>query len=176
MPPYVAVPWDVSCYQHNHINVTGELEDHMESFFLSETSKYLFLLQANATALPDNYIFTTEGHLLPPFPAVPPRAVAPQLDQQAACRQQIASPWRCFLPDFSSMWLPPPEHDDFGDGQCMQDKPADNFASNTWAAAEEKCVSLCSSMADADMTNRQRHLQAALPLLPLAAQDAVILR
>ena len=40
----------------------------MESFFLSETSKYLFLLGANATQLPDFYVLTTEGHLLPPLP------------------------------------------------------------------------------------------------------------
>ncbi len=37
----------------------------MESFFLSETTKYLYLLNSNATALPDHYIFSTEGHLLP---------------------------------------------------------------------------------------------------------------
>lgn len=41
----------------------------MESFFLSETAKYLFLLGANATGLPDFYVLTTEGHLLPPLPA-----------------------------------------------------------------------------------------------------------
>ena len=49
--------------------VTGVLEDTMESFFLSETAKYLFLLGANATGLPDFYVLTTEGHLLPPLPA-----------------------------------------------------------------------------------------------------------
>lgn len=37
----------------------------MESFFLSETTKYLYLLHSKATALPDYYIFSTEGHLLP---------------------------------------------------------------------------------------------------------------
>ena len=37
----------------------------MESFFLSETAKYLYLLHSNATALPDFYLFSTEGHLLP---------------------------------------------------------------------------------------------------------------
>jgi Glycosyl hydrolase family 47 len=47
----------------------GVLEDTMESFFLSETAKYLFLLGANATGLPDFYVLTTEGHLLPPLPA-----------------------------------------------------------------------------------------------------------
>jgi hypothetical protein len=49
----------------------GALEDTSESFFLSETAKYLFLLFSNATALPDYYIFSTEGHLLPVLPALP---------------------------------------------------------------------------------------------------------
>ena len=37
----------------------------MESFFLSETAKYLYLLHSNATALPNFYLFSTEGHLMP---------------------------------------------------------------------------------------------------------------
>lgn len=41
----------------------------MESFFLSETAKYLFLLGAGAGDLPDFFVLTTEGHLLPPLPA-----------------------------------------------------------------------------------------------------------
>lgn len=44
------------------------LEDRMESFFLSETTKYLFLLfdEANpVNARYENFIFTTEGHILP---------------------------------------------------------------------------------------------------------------
>ncbi len=53
----------------------------MESFFLSETAKYLFLLGSGAGDLPDFFVLTTEGHLLPPLPAAaahaagfPPRA------------------------------------------------------------------------------------------------------
>lgn len=41
----------------------------MESFFLSETAKYLFLLGAGAGDLPDFFVLTTEGHLLPPLPS-----------------------------------------------------------------------------------------------------------
>ena len=40
----------------------------MDSFFLSETLKYLYLLFTESSDLPiniTNYIFTTEGHLLP---------------------------------------------------------------------------------------------------------------
>ncbi|XP_021692017.1 alpha-mannosidase I MNS4 isoform X2 [Hevea brasiliensis] len=52
-------------------------EDHMESFFLAETVKYLWLLFDLASG-PDNlvengpykYIFTTEGHLLPATPQI----------------------------------------------------------------------------------------------------------
>lgn len=42
-------------------------EDVMESFFLSETVKYLYTTFSEAPALPDFYLFTTEAHLLPPF-------------------------------------------------------------------------------------------------------------
>lgn len=49
----------------------------MESFFLPETSKYLYLLNSNAAALPDYYVFSTEGHLLPPFPYQPPNDSSP---------------------------------------------------------------------------------------------------
>ncbi|KAF3456902.1 hypothetical protein FNV43_RR01556 [Rhamnella rubrinervis] len=52
-------------------------EDHMESFFLAETIKYLWLLFDLAVG-PDNlvengpykYIFSTEGHLLPATPQI----------------------------------------------------------------------------------------------------------
>ncbi|KAL6548347.1 Alpha-mannosidase I mns4 [Orobanche gracilis] len=52
-------------------------EDHMESFFLAETVKYLWLL-FDLAAGPDNlvengpykYVFSTEGHLLPLTPQI----------------------------------------------------------------------------------------------------------
>ncbi|XP_078478975.1 ER degradation-enhancing alpha-mannosidase-like protein 3 [Lampetra planeri] len=47
---------------------TGSHEDRMDSFFLAEMFKYLFLLFADAEDIPfdvENYIFTTEAHLLP---------------------------------------------------------------------------------------------------------------
>ncbi|KAL3852353.1 hypothetical protein ACJMK2_016008 [Sinanodonta woodiana] len=45
-----------------------DLEDRMESFFLSETCKYLYLLfdkENHVNKKLANYIFNTEGHLLP---------------------------------------------------------------------------------------------------------------
>lgn len=47
---------------------TGTHEDRMDSFFLAEMFKYLFLLFSEKSQLPiniDDYIFTTEAHLLP---------------------------------------------------------------------------------------------------------------
>nr|XP_015211811.1 PREDICTED: ER degradation-enhancing alpha-mannosidase-like protein 3 isoform X1 [Lepisosteus oculatus] len=47
---------------------TGSHEDRMDSFFLAEMFKYLFLLFADPEDLPfdvEDYIFTTEAHLLP---------------------------------------------------------------------------------------------------------------
>ncbi|KAJ0982420.1 hypothetical protein J5N97_010675 [Dioscorea zingiberensis] len=56
---------------------THKQDDHMESFFLAETVKYLWLLFDLAVG-PDNivesgpykYIFSTEGHLLPASPQI----------------------------------------------------------------------------------------------------------
>jgi hypothetical protein len=50
---------------------TGELEDHMNSFFLAETLKYLYLLFDDGSnfvhsgARGRRYLFNTEGHVLP---------------------------------------------------------------------------------------------------------------
>ncbi|XP_069039628.1 ER degradation-enhancing alpha-mannosidase-like protein 3 isoform X1 [Lepisosteus oculatus] len=47
---------------------TGAHEDRMDSFFLAEMFKYLYLLFSEKSELPfdiDDYVFTTEAHLLP---------------------------------------------------------------------------------------------------------------
>uniref|UniRef100_A0A1A7XUB7 alpha-1,2-Mannosidase n=1 Tax=Iconisemion striatum TaxID=60296 RepID=A0A1A7XUB7_9TELE len=47
---------------------TGTHEDRMDSFFLAEMFKYLYLMFSEKSQLPiniDEYIFTTEAHLLP---------------------------------------------------------------------------------------------------------------
>ena len=55
---------------------SSRLEDTMESFFLSETTKYLYLTFANASRIVDEYVLSTEGHLFPPF--------LPQTDEEIA--------------------------------------------------------------------------------------------
>lgn len=47
---------------------TGKNEDRMDSFVLSETLKYLYLIFAEPTEIDldlDTFIFTTEAHFLP---------------------------------------------------------------------------------------------------------------
>lgn len=47
---------------------TGRHEDRMDSFVLSETLKYLYLIFADPSDIDldlDTYVFTTEAHLLP---------------------------------------------------------------------------------------------------------------
>ena len=46
----------------------GSLMDRMESFWIAETLKYLYLLQEEESSLPpDKYVFNTEAH---PFSVV----------------------------------------------------------------------------------------------------------
>lgn len=153
---------------------TGELEDSMESFFLSETCKYLYLLHANTTHLPNNYVFTTEGHLVPPFNASLYPPAGPN-NQATAWTHPFHSASAWFMPDFSTLWMP--LSDLASEGLVHSDGPLPpNIGGAVPAAIAERCASLCSSISDADMEEKQRVLQAALPLVPLAAQDAVILR
>ncbi|KAJ2725009.1 hypothetical protein GGI07_001578 [Coemansia sp. Benny D115] len=56
-----------------HSVFTGELEERMESFLLSETFKYLYLLFDEENPLHkkhSNYVFTTEAHVLLPLSPV----------------------------------------------------------------------------------------------------------
>ncbi|XP_050411655.1 ER degradation-enhancing alpha-mannosidase-like protein 1 [Patella vulgata] len=55
-------------YATVHDVFTRELEDRMESFFLSETCKYLYLLfdkDNHVNKESSRYVFSTEGHILP---------------------------------------------------------------------------------------------------------------
>jgi len=48
--------------------LAGTLEDSMESFFLAETLKYMYLLLKGAAEVTDFFVFTTEAHLMPVLP------------------------------------------------------------------------------------------------------------
>lgn len=56
---------------HAHLEdvLTGQMSDDMESFFMAETLKYLFLLLSNTTTLTNAVVFTTEAHVFFPLPS-----------------------------------------------------------------------------------------------------------
>jgi hypothetical protein len=75
---------------------TGELNDRMESFFLGETAKYLFLLfdpshPLNTWDAP--YVFTTEGH-----PLVIPKRLRPVKARRQPAPEWQPAPATCPLP------------------------------------------------------------------------------
>ena len=167
---------------HAHVSMThhgaaGELEDSMESFFLSETSKYLYLLHANATYLPDNYVFTTEGHLLPPFPLADQPPASLTIDKQHA--QTKAQPssmlsWDSWLPNFGNWKF---EHtEQWQEAVSGSARELPELSSAAWKAATLQCAQLCENISQPEACHRQELLQSALPLLPLAKQDAALLR
>ncbi|KAJ7870729.1 glycoside hydrolase [Mycena olivaceomarginata] len=81
-PKYRAYGWNIFQAIETHCRVPGggyasvlnveevpvQWEDKMETFLMSETLKYLFLLFSDDTVLPlDEYVFNTEAHPLPIF-------------------------------------------------------------------------------------------------------------
>jgi len=49
----------------NDVSDHSSIRDHMDSFFLSETLKYLYLLYDSTNFVKYKYIFNTEGHIFP---------------------------------------------------------------------------------------------------------------
>jgi hypothetical protein len=64
-PPWFGVfPWFFAfvCFANPHLRMHQEQEDRMESFFLSETLKYLYLLfdDDNPFNKRDDFVFSTQ--------------------------------------------------------------------------------------------------------------------
>jgi hypothetical protein len=102
---------------------TGAHTDLMESYFLSETVKYLYLSFVDSGPLLDYYVLSTEGHLMPAFPNSSDRhlieADLPQQQQQeigqgtevyaaAAAEEEEAG----LDVDQGAMWGDLPDYDD----------------------------------------------------------------
>lgn len=169
----------------------------MESFFLSETTKYLYLLHANTTDLPSFYIFTTEGHLLPPFRAA---AQAPRLatGPTAAAHAFIASTAQfchsvmhrliqCFRFVFTCCPLV-----DLGQHQTQgicssslscgssHPQPHAQEQANTNVATDrselQQCSSICEESPLAETQQKIASLRVTLPLIALHPEDGFMLR
>lgn len=70
--------------------ITKEKEDHQHSYFLAETCKYLYLLFDHKPFLRGReYVFTTEGHILPLVLSRAPTTVPVTVDEkprEGTCR------------------------------------------------------------------------------------------
>ncbi|XP_037548301.1 ER degradation-enhancing alpha-mannosidase-like protein 3 [Nematolebias whitei] len=69
---------------------TGTHEDRMDSFFLAEMFKYLYLMFSEKSQLPidiDDYIFTTEAHLLPLSLSITQAPIQPNITEETPASQ-----------------------------------------------------------------------------------------
>lgn len=165
----------------------------MESFFLSETLKYLYLLHANATDVPNFYIFTTEGHLLPPFLSVQqPFKQTPLLTLAlhyglSAMRYCLAISYRVqslLHHAFTHFALV-----DLGDIESPPDLCANNSSSQQHLVTQQstaadvrksdlfrQCSEICTVWSPEEAEQRVTSLQHILPLLPFQIEHSLILR
>ncbi|KAJ2964284.1 hypothetical protein NQZ79_g763 [Umbelopsis isabellina] len=70
---------------------TGELQDRMESFVLSETFKYLYLLfdtEHPLNYMDNSFVFTTEGHIMPMPENIPATSVSAASSKNAGKSKQ----------------------------------------------------------------------------------------
>jgi mannosidase alpha-like ER degradation enhancer 3 len=88
---------------------TMEKEDQMESFVLSETFKYLYMIFAEPNDLlfdPDNYVLTTEAHFLPLSMAeLPNETVLPRrlvIDPDEVIGEEVERRYRSACPNVAS--------------------------------------------------------------------------
>ena len=73
------------------------MEDLQESFFLSETLKYLYLIFSDQPNFIDYYVLTTEGHIMPVLPWAPLRnksmdETRPSEERESPQLQGLATP------------------------------------------------------------------------------------
>lgn len=66
----------------------GAQTDLMESYFLSETVKYLYLSFVDSAPLLDYYLLSTEGHLMPVFPHASESHISGLHETKDSSRQQ----------------------------------------------------------------------------------------
>eukprot|EP00884_Botryococcus_braunii_P011977 jgi/Botrbrau1/20780/Bobra.0156s0011.2 len=141
---------------------TREKEDTMESFFLSETCKYLYMLFAETADLPDFFVFSTEGHLLPPVPLS---------DRQSAGKPSDAAPLE---PDVAMEGTT-----EVGDPAA---DPWDHFVVPRVPGVLRElvedvvCGSLCKEWTEEEAGEAARRVQAELPLIGVDVRDSRIIR
>lgn len=174
---------------HCHLpaSAAGSQTDLMESYFLSETMKYLYLTFIDSAPLLDYYLLSTEGHLMPAFPHASD-SDAPGLNESehGSKRQQkgdsehrdictsssptdTVQPHTCSSENSSDSTAPvcdwdkehivPVNTSGNTADTSLVGKPLQQLPSNCWE--------LCAVRAAAAEDSLERRLRAALPLLPV---------
>ncbi|KAK9856425.1 hypothetical protein WJX84_012362 [Apatococcus fuscideae] len=140
---------------------SGQLEDSMESFFLPETSKYLYLLNSDAAALPDYYIFSTEGHLLPPFPRSPADRESVGAQQKRVLEQQRRQGITA-MP--KNIW------------NLLASTVTEGLGFGETSGIPSNCLPMCADRKEKDLRKEQRSLRRAFPLLSFSSTKSELLR
>jgi hypothetical protein len=150
----------------------------MESFFLAETSKYLFLLHADVPQLPDFFIFSTEGHLLPALPATPaPTTVAPAHSSPASVQTSdgnVGVPNLETSADGDDSYEEESSGDDDGGGR--EDQGGDERVPGREEGANPPCREVCWRWGEQDAAEAVARVKAVLPLIGVSVEEARLIR
>lgn len=156
----------------------------MESFFLAETSKYLFLLHADVPQLPDFFILSTEGHLLPALPAPSTPAAAPPALFSSGT--PITQATNIGVPSRDSMQDPEPEtlYDEHIMDESYEDAEGadgENQGVEDGVGAREEgeyrpCREVCWRWGEEDAAEAVARVNAVLPLVGVSVEEARLIR
>ncbi|KAL6755710.1 glycoside hydrolase [Haematococcus lacustris] len=148
---------------------TGAQTDLMESFFLAETLKYLYLtFTPGGQHMVEYYLLSTEGHLLPVLHPDGPQA---ELREQQLLQQLMASP--------SPSDKEPPAHPS-AEGTCSLGLSTAagvaGPASSTRTGLPANCMDICRVPSPGRQSAIEAQLRSSFPLISFNAEDAAVLR
>jgi Glycosyl hydrolase family 47 len=136
----------------------GALEDGMESFFLAETAKYLFLLFTPAPSLANFLVLSTEGHLFPVLssPDLPGSCSAEAVLEAAEQRAEQAVTAKSALTGVSHT-----RHEEAGPAAMWAEAARTREAA--WGAAQGAPRKFCAALCEAQETSAmQQKVRTAL--------------
>ncbi|KAJ9523159.1 hypothetical protein QJQ45_024102 [Haematococcus lacustris] len=148
---------------------TGAQTDLMESFFLAETLKYLYLtFTPGGQHMVEYYLLSTEGHLLPVLHPDGPQA---ELREQQLLQQLMASP--------SPSDKEPLAHPS-AEGTCSLGLSTAagvaGPASSTRTGLPANCMDICRVPSPGRQSVIEAQLRSSFPLISFNAEDAAVLR
>eukprot|EP00878_Enallax_costatus_P019616 GHUV01020699.1.p1 GENE.GHUV01020699.1~~GHUV01020699.1.p1 ORF type:complete len:1177 (+),score=371.08 GHUV01020699.1:336-3866(+) len=173
---------------------TGAHTDLMESYFLSETVKYLYLSFVDSAPLLDHYLLSTEGHILPAFANANESDLPGLADPDSSKQQQLEQAGSDNEANTSTSGGPSDSPAEQQQHAVCSSSSADSKGRNltltcSWSSRghlrnvstgsdvsllgkpldhlPDNCRQLCSAVSEAHELSLERRLKAALPLLPI---------